>query len=62
MQFNELKRGQRFRCSIFDIDGNETRADCVKLTEKRFRRLDNGKYIKPETTSFTVDRLPPPLQ
>jgi len=57
MQFNELQRGERFRCSIFDIDGTETIADCVKLSAKRFRRLDTGKYIKPDSTAFFVERI-----
>lgn len=60
MIFSELENGSRFRCQLPDERGNRSIVDCVKLSRSRFRRLDSGKYVKPETTAFPVAFVPKP--
>lgn len=58
MMFSELENGSRFRCKLPDDTGNRVAVDCVKLSRSRFRRLDSGKYIKPDSTAFPVALIP----
>jgi len=58
MIFSELENGSRFRCRLPNEHGTQIVVDCVKLSRSRFRRLDSGKYIKPDSTAFPVALIP----
>ena len=60
MKFNELPRGSWFRCQLTTDNGTRAVVDCVKLSANRFRRLDSGKYVKPDSTAFPVALIPKP--
>jgi len=59
MIFSELQTGSRFRCKLETANGSAL-VDCVKLSPKRFRRLDSGKYVKPDSSRFPVILIPIP--